>query len=435
MNLSYIRDYISNVTDYDATANSDYSAQLDAVINEVYRNLFSEKPFTFAQKEVKIPIYTDVTLTGSGTYNSSTGITTVDTTDDVPEWVEGNIVEIEGNEYTVLYNDRTVSTRFYIKERVSNFTDEDVVFKNRFIRLPHDCVSILQVSHRSYEITPTDVGRFVPLTRYEDEYYNLPLDEKNIPNYWLPQDPQMVRSPTVAPSVQASTTSAGQGDRTVGVMYSYVMYDDNGEEFEIESGLSEPSDPLELNDTQRLVVQLPDVSAYGLSRRIYIINDAGDKQFKGMYRVGDLVPPHSFGSLIFDFTEDSFNDGTFLLENPAYEFPNGYRQTIRLYPRQAEDFELSVRYIYRPKPLYEDSDSLEIPASHALIVAYGALYDILNKHDNTQLAMLYKQKYDMEVIKLEQRFLTQTPRRFVKGFMKSSGVDTVPMFRPLKRLP
>ena len=46
-----------------------------------------------------------------------------------------------------------------------------------------------------------------------------------------------------------------------------------------------------------------------------------------------------------------------------------------------------------------------------------------------------KKKYEEEVIKMEQRFLTQKPRRFVKGFMKESGVDTVPMFTPLRRIP
>ena len=61
--------------------------------------------------------------------------------------------------------------------------------------------------------------------------------------------------------------------------------------------------------------------------------------------------------------------------------------------------------------------------------------DVLNKHDNAPLANVYKSKYEREIIKMEQRFLTQKPRRFVKGFMKESGVDTVPMFTPLKRVP
>lgn len=436
MNLQYIRQYISNVTDYDALANSEYSAQLDDVINEIYRQIFSEKPFTFAQKETRVKCYADVTQEASGAYNPISGLTIVTATADVPTWIEGHIVEIEGVEYEVSWCDRSLATRFYIQAVVPTFSGASITFKQRFIRLPQDCVSILQVSHRSMEITPTDVGRFIPLTRFEDEYYNLPLDEVNIPNYWLPQDAVHLAAPPVAPIAQATGTSSGQGERTVSVAMTYVRYDLSGEADEIESGLSAFSEPVVLGDTEQLRVTIPAMTQYGLSRRIYIKNENNEyRAFNGVYRVGELYPPSTGGNQDIDFTEDEFNQGTFVLGSQSYQYSDGYRQRIRLYPRQSEDFELSVRYIYRPKPLWEDTDTLELPSSHALIVAYGSLYDILNKHDNTQLAMLYKDKFDKELVKLQQRFLTQTPRRFVKGFMQNSGVDTVPMFRPLKRLP
>ena len=123
------------------------------------------------------------------------------------------------------------------------------------------------------------------------------------------------------------------------------------------------------------------------------------------------------------------------MNNERFEYPEGYRQQLRLYPRQNEDFELSVRYVYKPARLQEDTDTPELPTSHHLVLAYACLMDILNKHDNFALSRVYKKKYEEEVIKLEQRFLTQKPRRFVKGFMKESGVDTVPMFTPLRRIP
>ncbi len=434
MNLQYIRQYIANVTDYDALANSDYSGQLDDIINEIYRQIFSEKPFTFAQKEVKVQVYTDASVVASGTYNGATKLTIVTATTDVPTWIEGNIVEIDNVEYDVLYCDRGLATRFYLKDVVPTFTSLTITFKQRFIRLPQDCVAILQVSRRSMEITPSDTGRMIPLTRYEDEYYNLPLDEKNLPQYWLPQDADYVRAPSVPPQVSATATAAGQGERTVSVAFTYVQYDLNGEAGEIESGLSPFSESVVLGDAQQLRVTIPALTSQGLSRRIYIANTATDRQFDGFYRVGELYPPTTGGNQDIDFTLDQFNNGTFVLDSTPYQYSDGYRQRIRLYPRQSEDFQLSVRYLFRPQPLFESSDTLELPSSHALIVAYGSLFDILNKHDNTQLAAMYKQKFDMEMIKLEQRFLTQMPRRFVKGFMQQSGVDTVPMFSPLKRI-
>ena len=165
MNLQYIRQYIANVTDYDALANSDYSGQLDDIINETYRQIFSEKPFTFAQKEVKVQVYTDASVVASGTYNGATKLTIVTATTDVPTWIEGNIVEIDNVEYDVLYIDRGFfATRFYLKDVVPTFTSLTITFKQRFIRLPQDCVAILQVSRRSYEITPSDTGRVLQPT-------------------------------------------------------------------------------------------------------------------------------------------------------------------------------------------------------------------------------------------------------------------------------
>ena len=112
MNLQDIRQYIANIIDYDPTTNIEYTKQIDDVINHHYRMLFSEKAFSFAQKEVRLEVYTDDTRTASGLYFAANKLTIVDATLDVPLWIEGNIVEIEGEEYEVLYIDPSVATRF-----------------------------------------------------------------------------------------------------------------------------------------------------------------------------------------------------------------------------------------------------------------------------------------------------------------------------------
>lgn len=435
MNLQDIRQYIANIIDYDPSTNREYTQQIDDIINHHYRMLFAEKAFTFAQKEVKLSIYTDDTRTASGTYSAVTKLTTVDATSDLPTWIEGNIVEIEGVEYDVLYRDPVTLTRFFINASFGLFTSKTIKFKQRFIRLPQDCVSLLQVGRRSASISPSAVGRFIPLTRYEDEYYNLPLDEVNIPNYWIIQDSVSMRSPTVAPSVSANTTSAGQGSRSVRVAQTYVKWDVNGQKYEMESGLSPFSSELQLSDTQQLRVALPVLaSRIPFARRIYIYDAATSPNFRGIYEA-TKVDVGGGGNVDINFTQTAFEDGTFVLETERYSYFEGYAQQLRLYPRQSEDFELSVRYVKRPARLQEDTDTPELPQSHHLILAYACLMDVLNKHDNPTLAGIYRRKYEREVVKMEQRFLTQKPRRFVKGFMKESGVDTVPMFTPLKRIP
>lgn len=435
MNLKDIREYIANVIDYDPTSNSEYNTQIDNIINHHYRMLFSSKEFTFAQREVKIEVYEDVTVLATSVFNPSTFLTEITATGGLPAWAEGNIVEIDGTEYDVLYNNPGNLNDCYVVGNVSFSGAKDIRFKNRFIRLPVDCVALLQVGRRSMSISPTDVGRYIPLTRFEDEYYNLPLDEVNIPNYWVIQDDFMLTAPNVPPSISAFTTTPGKGVRTVRCAQTFLKWEKNSEAGEVESGLSAFSDPIELGDDKILQITypaLPDLKPY--ARRVYIIDDSDSPSFKGVYAVDKADPTFSSTHFV-TFTEDEFTNGTFVLKNGRFEYPEGYRQQLRLYPRQNEDFELSVRYVYKPARMQEDTDTPELPTSHHLVLAYACLMDILNKHDNFALARVYKKKYEEEVIKLEQRFLTQKPRRFVKGFMKESGVDTVPMFTPLRRIP
>ena len=432
MNLREIREYIANITDYDPNVNKDYSAQVDNVINETYRMLFSEKPFTFAQKEVKIPIYTDAEYTASGVTGVIAGLTKIIIQPSLPDWVEGNIIEIDGVEHHVIY--KASAIEIYI-EGSFPFIAQPVKFKQRYIRLPKDCVSILQVGKRSMSIAPTDVGRYIPLTRYEDEYYNLPLDEVNIPNYWIMQDSEYVSAPPIVLTPTATATSAGHGVRTVRLAYTYVKYPANGQATELESGLSPFSEAITLTDAQRLTLTSSlDLTKVGYARRFYIKNAATTPQFDGVYQVGTLKAVSASLSENIDFSQAEFENGSFVLNNPRYTYTDGYVQRIRLYPRQSTDYELSVRYIYRPARLQEDTDTPDLPQSHHLVLAYGSLMDIFNKHDNAQMSRIYRAKYLEEIIKLEQRFLTQKPRRWVKGYMQESGVDTVPMWTPLKRL-
>jgi|TARA_B100000085_G_C18536969_1_gene510390 hypothetical protein len=432
MNLREIREYIANITDYDPNVNRDYSAQVDNVINETYRMLFSEKPFTFAQKEVKIPIYTDAEYTASGVTGVIAGLTQIVINPSIPDWVEGNIIEIDGVEHDVIYKASAITV--FIEGSFA-FIGQPVKFKQRYIRLPKDCVSILQVGKRSMSISPTAVGRYIPLTRYEDEYYNLPLDEVNIPNYWIMQDSEYVSAPPIVLTPTATATSAGQGTRTVRLAYTYVKYPANGQATELESGLSPFSEPITFTDAQRMTLTSSlDLTKVGYARRFYIKNAATTPQFDGVYQVGTLKDVSASLSENIDFTQSDFENGSFVLNNPRYTYTDGYVQRIRLYPRQSTDYELSVRYIYRPARLQEDTDTPDLPQSHHLVLAYGSLMDIFNKHDNAQMSRIYRAKYLEEIIKLEQRFLTQKPRRWVKGYMQESGVDTVPMWTPLKRL-
>ena len=206
-------------------------------------------------------------------------------------------------------------------------------------------------------ISPTDVGRYIPMTRFEDEYYNLPLDEVNIPNYWVIQDDFMLLAPGRPPTVSVFLSATNRGERTVQCAQTYLKWEKNGVDGEIESGLSPFSEPITLATNEILQIDypaLPNNKPY--ARRIYITDASDSPSFKGVYRVQQVFS--EFASTDFaEFTADEFNDGTFVLKNEQFAYPEGYRQQLRLYPRQNEDFELSLRYIYSPPRLVEDTDT------------------------------------------------------------------------------
>ena len=73
MNLSDLKQYVGNVIDYDPTANPAYSDQLGRIISDAYERIYTEKPWTFCQKEVELEAKPDVTgLTIGVSFGSAT---------------------------------------------------------------------------------------------------------------------------------------------------------------------------------------------------------------------------------------------------------------------------------------------------------------------------------------------------------------------------
>ena len=126
--------------------------------------------------------------------------------------------------------------------------------------------------------------------------------------------------------------------------------------------------------------------------------------------------------------EDDFEFNT-----EPYTAIDGNTQRIRLYPRQDQDYDITVRYMFRPQPLVNDNDTPEMPSSAHHILAYMALRELFVKLDNLPQANMYERKVAQEMVKLEQRYLTQIPRRFVKRGMLDGVVNPLPLYTPLTR--
>ena len=429
MRLSEIRDYITNILDYDP-ANTTFDGQTDDIINDCYRRLFAEKPFLFAQKEAKVTAFKDVSMTATPMALSNLVVTT----GTFPTWIEGHIVEIDGEELTVLFrlNDTTIYVDTTFDASASAGT---VIFKMRYIDLPQDCTQVMQVAKRSLTITPVEPGRMIPLTRYEDEWWNLPLDEVNMPYYWVQFDDYNIVAPRKV-DASAYTVAAGTGVRTVEVAMTY-QYGVGGTYRE--SALSKLIS-VSLTNTQNLQVQFENLGVNAFAyRKIYIRCPNEDlnvwRLVKDITSSSTTVAPNVSTIRNYDVSLSNLQSVTWEQNNPRYTYADGCTQRIRLYPRQDADYDMTVRYMYKPPRLVEDHDTPEFPNAHHLVLAYMALEQIYMKTDNLTQSNMYRMKADSEVVKMEKRYLTQAPKRHVKQFMPDGRTDAQPIYTALRHTP
>ena len=429
MKLSEIRSYIGNILDYQPSITS-YQNQLNDVINENYFRLFSEKPFTFAQKQVLVSATKDLSLTSVTVTQNSATITTGGAGQfPIDGSMDGQVIDILDVEYTVAWV-ASATTAYLTSVYLAASGTPDATVKHRYLDLPQDCVEIMQVLKRSMQMTPAEPGRMVPVTRYEDEYWNLPLNEVNIPNYWVPYDDYSLVPPK-APTIAAVTSGSGRGVRTLEFAVSYVFAGR-------ESALS-PVTSIDLADTQiptLTIAAIPNTS--GMKRRVYVrCLTAGINKFYN-------IPESSTGNALLEFLPTSNGtlqyatdtnltefDDAFELTYTAYTGVDGNIQRIRMYPRQDQDYELTVRYMYRPKKLIDDADTPEFPSANHHVLAYMSLRDIFIKFDNQAQAALYDRKVAQEMLKIEQRYLNSIAKRYIKQFMEGGRTDPVPLYTPL----
>lgn len=430
VNLSDLKQYVGNVVDYDPTANPTYSDQLGRIISDAYERIYTEKPWTFCQKEAEIEARPDVTGITIGVTNGSSAIATAGVLDST---MDGEIIELDGVEYIIAYvKDATVA---YLTVDYLGATAAAAVAKVifRYLTLPADCVTVMNVSHRSNSITPEDPGMMAALTRYEDEFYNLPLGETGVPRYWLPHDPLYIAPPS-RPPVVAIRAVALKGERTIELAIAHEWGGNS-------SGLS-PTLITTLTaseDVDWSVGTIPNETGY--LRVIYLRfpNDG----FKAWYKRSDLtgsptsINPTGIGTLNLDTSTGvgAVNTDRLPFSSPRFQGDGGMRERVRLHPRQAENTVYTIRYMARPKPLIEETDTPDIPAAHRIIIAYKALESLLIKADSPAQSQLFAKRAEQEILKMERRYLITPARRIVKGNFNTAGSFRFNRFTRLTKVP
>lgn len=427
MDLQALRDYATNVLDYDPTANPTFRAQLDRLLTDAYERIWSEKPWQFAQKEVKLLARPDAPAAIGATSGSAT---LTHTGDLIPGQMDGQTIDIGGEEYTIAWV--RSGTLAYLTEPFRGTTgayNANVIY--RFLDLPADAQMVMNVAHRTNQITPSDPGMMVALTRYEDEFYNLALGEVSTPRYWVPQDPMTVPAPLQAAGVATVVAAPGRGVRTIEIAMANEWAGRS-------SGLSQPT-VLTLSDTQEVTLT-PSVipNNTGLYRVYYLRSpDLGLYAWRKVTDTAGItaVPPTGAVTLTPDTSTTFLSSQAYTLNQPRYQGDGGMRERFRLYPRQSEELHYSVRYLARPRPLYEPSDTPDIPAAHRVVIAYLALVQLLMKADNPAESALYEKRANNELLKMERRYLIEAARRIVVGDFASAGTQRFNRFGPLRQVP
>ena len=74
--------------------------------------------------------------------------------------------------------------------------------------------------------------------------------------------------------------------------------------------------------------------------------------------------------------------------------------------------------------LIEDSDAPEFPAPHHRYLAYRACQELFIKHNNQSNSEVYRRKADAELLKMQNRHLTESNAHWVKAGFRHSPVWT-----------
>ncbi len=407
--LRALREYVANVLDYDPN-NETYRRQIDRLLNEADRATFLSKPFSFINKAVELTAYAD----REASLSFTNGIQVV--TAGAPffeSWMVNQEVVADGKTYTINSVDSTTQARIE-RDFESSTVNYYAQVINRYLDLPSDCTSVLNVARRTDSRTPNDPGLLTPLTRYEDEWHNLPLGEVNLPVYWMNYDPAFISGPRRNFSI-STAGAAGSGVRTLEFTSTYIQ---GGRE----SAHGEVVTQTFQDNQDPVLTPFPGIANDGLRKRYYFRAPSHGyhawRLLEDPVNPGqsmDLAPTDVAARTYTGLDLNDFTGSESLYIRERLQYTDGFKQRVRLYPRQDKDYVFTVRYMQRHKPMQEDGDVSAIPPDHRMLIAYRALADIFVKHDNLTQSELYRRRFDEMLLRLERRYLITPARRIVKG--------------------
>jgi hypothetical protein len=419
MNLSQIIDRCGTIMDFNPNI-SDYRNEVRSLVNMAYMEMFGDKPYVFAQKDAYINVYEDIQVT---TFNLAGDQVTAAVGTPFDPSHEGRVFTIKSGAYKGDYVIRNfVSTTVINLDTIDGSSLVGVVvlglsgiIKQRFVDFPEDYMDTLSLGLRQPDQPTTQPFSYI--TRWLDESLDLSLDEVSTPTDMVIVAPQVLKPPVKAPVLAAAggTAPAGAGDYDVS--YTFVR---GGRE----SAPSPVSAFVTLVALQQvnLSAMQQSTSTSGLNKRIYLRGPESD----AFYVVSNGDQTATTTALVnLGLSTEYLSEGTRL---PEHE---GMYQRFRLYPRQDQDYLLTLRYLFRPAKLIDDADAPIFPAEHHDYLVYRVCQELFVKHNNLPQSEIYRSKADRRLQDIENRYLTTRKSTFIKGHWRQTSMYQRPI--PLLR--
>lgn len=388
MRLIDIYDQIARKLDYDPDTDR-RKADVAALVNEVYFELFADRLWTFAQREVQITAYADATATDGITSNSAI-VRTVAAF--FLAWMEGQVIEIAGVEYEIAVVNSTteaVLTELYAGGAATGVT---FIVMHRYVDLPVDCTKLLHVKDYDNDLY------YYEYSRYETDVLVLSPDDTGQAESWFGAEPVAVRSPPVPPTATASGAAATVTAGAYEFAYSFKYQGRRG--------------PLSTSASVTVAAN----NQVAFTTPSTVANSGYLKTLWG--RFGSWAAFR----LIEDDIDEAANPATitapvetgWLTAERAPEH-DGYHERVRLYYRQSTDTTLTLRYQYRPPRLIEDEDAPRFPPSYHGYLVQRALQHLFQQADDLPSSRLAEKHADDLLARMRSRFLTSDTRTWVKG--------------------
>ena len=505
MRLTDLRKEIKSVTDYSPDLAS-YDDQLDRLISAAYESIWMMRRWTFAQKKGELPMYPDLNHARSGNLTVTTNDGQRQVVFSAPldfllsarEYIEGNIIELKGREYTILKVESNTSIICVEPVRhdpaaptLAGQTDWTIKF--RYYRLPEDCIEILYLGHRDAPAAGGGLppyGKMAGLSPRREEELNLRVDyTATFAEAYIPVPPiNVMPAEKLGVAWTSGVSATGSFARSKYYEFCWAVQAPDGSVgplslpliTQVPSGgdtdfyyatwsfLTHDDQPFAARAPQYLARGFPE-PLEGMRKKLYynanFNHTTGERLGRPFWR--EITVGHDPASA----TNNNVNDpiiaddtaATVVVRfvnglypgNPQYIEYDGQYLRIRPYPRvDAWDYEypytattsvqadrpkdyfrrLMMRYYRKPQPLLHDTDTPEMPWEFHMLVVYKALSDVYLKAGNMQLAGLYQKKIDKQVVDLERRYVDRIDVGFRRGQFMTGGTRWIFDPHSLKRL-